>query len=58
MLKKDLALLKKLMQQYREEVLSLGAEKEDRRLVQIAINLRKAVCDINDAEHIKKVGTK
>lgn len=58
MTKTDLSLMKKLLAQYREEILALGAQKDDRRLVQVSINIRKTICDINDAEHIKKVGGK
>lgn len=54
MLKKDIAVLKKLLEQYRAHVLATGAHYDNTDLIRIANNMRKAVCDINDAEHIKK----
>lgn len=54
MLKKDIAALKKLLEQYRSHVLATGAHYDNTDLIRISNNMRNAICDISEAEYIKK----
>ncbi len=54
MLKKEVQDLKKLLEKYRAHVLATGAHYDNTDLIRISNNMRNAICDISEAEYIKK----